>query len=61
MKTHVQIEAVTVTGMVIRTFGDLDLAKRWIARNRERLPPVIVEEVTRTEIRKPVYRPRIAL
>jgi hypothetical protein len=58
--TTVTFEAVTKIGIVVRTFSDLELARAFVKARRSYLPDLVIEEVTRTETRRAVYRPRLA-
>jgi hypothetical protein len=59
--TRQDFEAVNGVGKVVRTFGDLALAKAWVKEHQETFPGLHVEEVTRSETRRRVYVPRVSL
>ena len=59
--TRIDYEAVTPAGVTSATFDSLPLAKAYVRDNADRLPGLVVEEVTTTITRRPAYRPRLAL
>jgi hypothetical protein len=51
-------EAVNARGVTVATFGDLDLARRWVRDHHYEHDGLRVECVTVTTRREVVYRPR---
>jgi hypothetical protein len=61
IETTTTYAAVTQYGIVVRTFGDLELAKRWVRDNRMRGPYVTINEIVETRTQRCVYRPKRAV
>jgi len=56
--TRTDYQAVTQAGVTIRTFGDRDIAVKWAKDHGVQHPGLTIDEVTVTELRRRVYRPR---
>ncbi len=56
--TRTDYEVVTEADVTIRTFGSAALARRWVLKNRALYGPLQIDEVTRSETRRRVYRTR---
>jgi hypothetical protein len=54
-------EAVNARGVTIRTFGDLDHARRWVREHAPEHDGLHVDEVTTQVSRRRVFRPQIRL
>lgn len=52
MDVHVNIEAVTAAGVLIRTFGDPKQARAWAQKHRDVYPGMDLMEVTTTVTRR---------
>jgi hypothetical protein len=59
--TTYDFEAVNAAGVTVATFGDLDLARRWVRDNAHQHNGLRVECVTTTVRREVLYRPRAHL
>lgn len=51
--------AVTARGAVVRTFASRELARAWVAEQKEALPGLHVVETTTTVVKRIAYRPQI--
>jgi len=54
-------EVTNARGVLLYTSSDLKLARKFARDNAELFSGLKVEEVIRTEVRRPVYTPRLAL
>lgn len=59
--TRIDHEVTNRRGVVLYTSPDKDLARTWAKANASRHDGVEVFEVTRTELRRRVYRPALRL
>lgn len=57
----VDFEAVNARNITIRTFGDLETARRWVKEHAPEHDGLHVDEVTTQVSRRRVYRPAIRL
>ena len=60
MSARYTFEAVNARGVTIRTFSDLDIARRWVRDHAPEHDGLRVECVTVVTTRNVVYRPRSA-
>lgn len=59
--TRIDYEAVNRRGVVLCTFGELALARKWVREHAVEHDGLEVHEVRRTTERKRVYRPNLRL
>ena len=59
--TRVDFEAVTATGATVFTSSEEDIARSYVAARKHEFPGLIVERVTRTEVRERAYTSRLTL